>query len=72
VRLNLKTKTQKLKQGVLKMIRLAMATFGIILCLRMMSQPTDPLTFGVCGLFLPIFFFYGYLAIKNMPDDKEE
>ena len=54
------------------MTRLAIATLGIALCLKMMSEPTDALTFGICGLFLPVFFLYGYLAIKSMPNDEEE
>jgi hypothetical protein len=72
VRLNLKTKTQKLKQGVLKMTRLFAATLGLLLCIKMMMNPTDTLTFGLCGLFIPIFFVYGWMAIEKMGEENKE
>jgi len=35
-----------------------------------MSKPTDSLTFGLCGLFIPIFFMYGWMALQKM--NKED
>lgn len=54
------------------MIRLMMATFGILMCIKTMSDPTDSLAFGVCGLFIPIFLFYGWMAIEKMQKEKDE
>ena len=53
------------------MIRIAMATLGILLCIKMMSNPTDSLTFGLCGLFIPIFFMYGWMALEKMNKEDE-
>ncbi len=54
------------------MIRLTMATLGILMCIKTMSDPTDSLAFGVCGLFIPIFFFYGWMAIEKIQKEKDE
>ena len=54
------------------MIRLLLATFGLLMCIKMMIKPTDTLTFGLCGLFIPIFFVYGWMAIEKMGKEKKE
>lgn len=54
------------------MIRIILATCGILLCIKMMSNPTDSLTFGLCGLFIPVFFVYGWMAIEKMEKEKED
>ncbi len=54
------------------MTRLLMATCGILLCIKMMINPTDSLTFGLCGLFIPIFFVYGWMAIEKMGEEEKK
>ena len=54
------------------MIRLFVATVGLVLCLKMMMNPTDSLTFGLCGLFIPIFFVYGWMAIEKMGEEENK
>lgn len=54
------------------MTRLIMATCGILLCIKMMINPTDSLTFGLCGLFIPIFFVYGWMAIEKMGEEEKK
>jgi hypothetical protein len=53
------------------MTRLLAATIGLLLCIKMMMKPTDALTFGLCGLFIPIFFVYGWMAIEKMNQEDE-
>jgi ABC-type multidrug transport system permease subunit len=53
------------------MIRLLAATVGLVLCIKMMINPTDTLTFGLCGLFMPIFFVYGWMSIEKMNQEDE-
>lgn len=54
------------------MIRIALATLGILLCIKMMMNPTDATTFGLCGLFIPIFFIYGWMAIEKLNKEEEK
>lgn len=54
------------------MIRIISPTCGILLCIKMMSQSEDPVIFGVCGLSIPMFFVYGWMAIQKMHKDKEK
>lgn len=54
------------------MTRLFAATLGLLLCIKMMMNPTDTLTFGLCGLFIPIFFVYGWMAIEKMGEENKE